>query len=90
MKPFTLHSDQVHGNNVTFQDIKTLKSQYKSVEDIDYYIGGLLEKPLPDGTVGQSFACIQAESFYRWKFGDRLFYEFPTAKFTPGRHQLLF
>lgn len=74
----------MHSYTFHFQDIKVLESLYKSVDDIDYYIGGLLEKPLPDGTVGQSFACVQAESFYRWKFGDRLFYEFPQAKFTSG------
>lgn len=44
-----------------------------------------MEKPLPDATLGQSFACIQAESFFRWKFGDRLFYEFQQTKFTHGK-----
>lgn len=54
------------------------------MDDIDYYVGGLLEKPLPDGTLGQSFACIQAESFFRWKFGDRMFYEFSQTRFSLG------
>ncbi|KAK7576086.1 hypothetical protein V9T40_012372 [Parthenolecanium corni] len=78
-----LHTFEELANDIINpEDIKKLKTLYKSVDDIDYYVGGLMEKPLPDATLGQSFACIQAESFFRWKFGDRLFYEFQQTKFT--------
>lgn len=61
-----------------------MKNLYPSIDDVDLYVGGLLEKPMKGSTVGPTFTCIIGENFHRWKFGDRLFYEFPTAKFTPG------
>lgn len=57
---------------------------YNNVEDIDLYVGGLLERALFDSSVGPTFTHIFAESFARWKFGDRLFYEFPEAGFSQG------
>lgn len=60
---------------------------YKNVDDIDLYVGGLLEKPLPGSVQGPTFSCITAESFSRWKFGDRLYYEFPQAGFTQGNNR---
>lgn len=63
------------------EDVEILKTLYKSVDDIDLYVGSILEKSLPNALVGPTAACIQGESFFRWKVGDRLFYEFPEAKF---------
>lgn len=71
--------------NKYFQDVIKLRALYKNVEDIDLYVGALLEKPLPGSIQGPTFSCINAESFYRWKFGDRLYYEFPQAGFSQGK-----
>ncbi|XP_065216127.1 peroxidase-like [Planococcus citri] len=56
--------------------ISQLAQVYSSVHDIDYFVGGLLEKKLPGTLTSPSFHCVIAEAFYRYKFADRFFYEF--------------
>jgi len=46
------------------------------VDDVDYYAAGILEKPKPGSIFGHTFQCVIGEMFFRWKFGDRFFYEF--------------
>ena len=67
-----------------FQDLLTvmdrsvvdrLSSVYRSVNDIDLFIGGLVERHLPGSMLGPVFSCIIADQFARSKEGDRFFYE---------------
>ncbi|CAG9120742.1 unnamed protein product [Plutella xylostella] len=52
-----------------------LSAVYQSPDDIDLWIGGLLEEPAEGGVVGATFANILADQFSRFKRGDRYFYE---------------
>ncbi|XP_053672567.1 chorion peroxidase-like [Anopheles nili] len=52
-----------------------LASVYDSPEDVDLWVGGLLEPPSQDGALfGETFASILSEQFARLKFGDRYYY----------------
>ncbi|KAF2367819.1 hypothetical protein FHG87_001411 [Trinorchestia longiramus] len=48
---------------------------YRDVEDIDLFLGGILEFPVAGALVGHTFLCILGDQFYRLKAGDRYFYE---------------
>ena len=47
----------------------------RSVFDIDLYIGGLSEKPVEDGSIGPTFACLIGYQFRDLKKGDRFWHE---------------
>ncbi len=66
------------------QDAYKLSQFYASVEDLDLYVAGVLEKPLPDSMLGPTLSCIIGMAYSRAKHGDRLYYEFPSAKFSFG------
>ena len=59
-----------------FQRVNLLKQVYKSVEDIDLYVGMTLERPSQNGAlVGDTFLCLIGDQFARLKWGDRYFYD---------------
>merc|ERR1719203_1440813 len=55
--------------------IEKLKSVYRSVDDIDLYVGGFLEAAHDDSILGPVFKCIIGDQFARLKKGDRFFYD---------------
>lgn len=59
---------------------------YKSVDDVDLFIGVLGEWAIKGGIVGPVTSCIMADQFARLKDGDRFFYEHggQSHSFTPG------
>ena len=61
---------------------------YHSVDDIDLFVGGLVERHLPGSMLGPVFSCIIADQFSRLKEGDRFYYEHGSQinSFTPGKH----
>lgn len=64
-----------------------LKNVYDSVDDVDLYIGALLEYKAPGAIVGLTFRDIIAEQFHRLKKGDRYFYD-RSPSINPGHFTL--
>lgn len=56
-----------------------LENLYGSVDNIDVWVGGILEDQVDDGKVGPLFRCILVEQFKRLRDGDRFWYENPTT-----------
>ncbi|XP_058056122.1 chorion peroxidase-like [Anopheles bellator] len=64
-----------------------LASLYAAVEDIDLYVGGILEQPVADGVVGETFAELISDQFAKFRHGDRYFYSNGPAT-NPGHFTL--
>ncbi|KAG1702401.1 Chorion peroxidase [Nymphon striatum] len=74
------------------QIIDQLKKVYKCPDDIDIFVGGLLETPVKGGLVGSTFSCIISEQFRRLYRGDRFFYTHTAPHhigFTRRKYNLL-
>ena len=48
---------------------------YSHVDDIDVFVGGMLETHVVGGAVGPTFACIIGKQFKGAKFADRFWFE---------------
>ena len=68
----------------TFQDmeeqsdanvVEILEELYESPDDIDLWVGGLVEAPQGDARIGPLFSCLVKEQFLALRDGDRLWYE---------------
>lgn len=60
---------------ISADDVSRLKNIYSSVDDIDLYVGGFLERKHRDSILGPVFKCLIADTFARLKIGDRFFYD---------------
>uniref|UniRef100_A0A182VX06 Chorion peroxidase n=1 Tax=Anopheles minimus TaxID=112268 RepID=A0A182VX06_9DIPT len=63
----------------SFEDFGTvvgqkLRSLYSHPDDVDLYVGGVLEPPVEGGVVGDTFAELIADQFSKFQHGDRYFY----------------
>ncbi len=52
-----------------------LTSVYGSVSDIDPWLGGICENPVPGAVVGELVRAVVGEQFTRTRDGDRFYYE---------------
>merc|ERR1711937_653335 len=59
----------------TRENVRKVKSLYDDVDDIDLFVGGILETPDADAVLGPTFKCIVGDQFRRLKQGDRFWYE---------------
>merc|ERR1712117_144206 len=55
--------------------VDRLKLIYDSVDDIDLFIGGVSEAPVPGALLGPTFRCIVGDQFVRLQHGDRFYYD---------------
>uniref|UniRef100_A0A182PQQ4 Uncharacterized protein n=1 Tax=Anopheles epiroticus TaxID=199890 RepID=A0A182PQQ4_9DIPT len=64
-----------------------LRKAYRTIDDIDLFVGGLAERPVVGGIVGPTFSCIIAQQFSNLRKGDRFWYENPgfESSFTPAQ-----
>lgn len=71
-----------------------MRSVYASVDDIDLWIGGLLEPKVPGSIVGLTFRDIIADQFSRLKKGDKYFFDHDPSvnpgHFTRGNATITF
>lgn len=67
-----------------------LKDVYKTVDDIDLYIGCLNEIHVPGTLMGPTALCIVKDQFAKLKNGDRFFYDIGEQphSFTIGNDHL--
>ena len=57
------------------EHVSHLQKMYRSIDDIDLFVGGFLEHPHQDSLIGPVFKCIIGDQFARLKIGDRFFYD---------------
>lgn len=63
-------------------------SLYGNVDDIDLYVGNLIERSYDGGLVGRTLKCLIGENFRTLKTSDRFYYELGNqlSSFSPGNH----
>uniref|UniRef100_A0A914C8J2 peroxidase n=1 Tax=Acrobeloides nanus TaxID=290746 RepID=A0A914C8J2_9BILA len=61
-----------------------LKKHYPSPDDMDLYVGAMVEDPVVGGLVGSTLACIIGDQFKRTRDGDRFYFE-NKGIFTPAQ-----
>ncbi|XP_046656119.1 chorion peroxidase-like isoform X2 [Daphnia pulicaria] len=61
---------------IPIEVVNAMKFVYESVYDIDLFIGGVTEYPMPDAVLGPTFANIFAYQFSNLRRSDRFFYKF--------------
>merc|ERR1719495_1303935 len=70
--------------------VEKLKRHYDYWDDVDLFVGGILEKPPEDGLIGRTIDTMIAEQFFRLKNMDRFFYEMGQVGLGEGRETLRF
>jgi len=67
--------DLTKGGYLTREDVRRLSEIYQHVDDIDLFVGAMMEKSHRDSILGPTFLCIIGDQFKRLKRGDRFWYE---------------
>uniref|UniRef100_A0AC35TJD0 ShKT domain-containing protein n=1 Tax=Rhabditophanes sp. KR3021 TaxID=114890 RepID=A0AC35TJD0_9BILA len=70
-------------NEVSDDTVKSKVAElYRDPENIDLYLGSIIEETLAGSMVGPTFTCIITEQFKRLRDGDRFYFE-NSETFTP-------
>ncbi|XP_045583394.2 salivary peroxidase/catechol oxidase isoform X2 [Procambarus clarkii] len=62
-------------DQISAENVQKLARVYKSVDDIDFFVGGISERSVPGALLGWTFLCVVGDQFARLKKGDRYFYD---------------
>ncbi|XP_061727637.1 peroxidase-like [Cydia pomonella] len=57
------------------EQVSSLQTSYRDVDDIDLHAGMISEQPMPGAAVGPTLACILVLQMKRWRTSDRFWYE---------------
>lgn len=71
-------------------NVELLKSMYESHEDVDFYIGGLLEafESFANPFAGPTFGCVIGENYNNVMGGDIYFYSHPESPYPFTKAQI--
>ncbi len=69
-----LSTDSQQGITTDPEVAARFASIYNSIDDVDFWIGGISEDPVNGGLVGELFSQILTSQFTRLRDGDRFFY----------------
>ena len=78
-------------NTIDREGQRILSEAYKSVDDVDLFVGGIFEAPFNGGGLGATFTCILGNAFKALRLGDRFWYETDQreTRFTLGQLETL-
>lgn len=62
--------------------VDEMRRVYRSVEDVDLYIGAVSETAVDGAILGPTFLCLIGDQMARLRRGDRFYFEEKTAGFT--------
>ncbi|XP_067938459.1 chorion peroxidase-like [Watersipora subatra] len=71
---------QMVGKTHSLAVLNDLEAVYPSTLDIEAFPGGVSELPMEGAVVGETFAHIISEQFFKLKFGDRFWHESPNTE----------
>ncbi|CAI5442646.1 unnamed protein product [Caenorhabditis angaria] len=83
-KTFDDFSDMILDKNLR----AGLQRNYNATNEVDFYVGSMLEDPVVGGLVGTTLSCVIGEQFKRSRDGDRFYFENPGI-FTPDQVEQL-
>ncbi|CAI2336428.1 unnamed protein product [Caenorhabditis sp. 36 PRJEB53466] len=65
-----------------------LARNYNTTNDVDFYVGSMLEDPVVGGLVGTTLSCVIGEQFKRARDGDRFYFENPGIFTRPQAEEI--
>lgn len=78
-----MHNIHISNTSISQKIGEKLASVYQHPDDVDLWLGGLIEAARDGAVVGPTFGDIIADQFSKFRQGDRYFYEH-SSDINPG------